>query len=88
MASRVPQLDLFGEPVTAPGGAPAATPLAPRPAAGIGPAPASQALIELGRTLPTALYLGTSSWSFPGWAGLVQSRWIVPGPYVEVLFSP
>jgi uncharacterized protein YecE (DUF72 family) len=74
MASSVPQLDLFGEPVTAPGGAPAATPRAPRPAAGIGPAPASQALIELGRTLPTALYLGTSSWSFPGWAGLVYDR--------------
>ncbi len=74
MASSVPQLDLFGEPVTAPGGAPAATPRAPRPAAGIGPAPASEALLELGRTLPVALYLGTSSWSFPGWAGLVYDR--------------
>ena len=53
---------------------PPGTPRAPRPAAGIGPAPASEALLELGRTLPAALYLGTSSWSFPGGAGVVYDR--------------
>jgi uncharacterized protein YecE (DUF72 family) len=31
-------------------------------------------LVELGRALPPALFLGTSSWSFPGWAGLVYDR--------------
>lgn len=31
-------------------------------------------LIELGTALPTNLYLGTSSWSYPGWAGMVWNR--------------
>ena len=35
------------------------------------PAPASSELETLGKQLPAALHLGTSSWSFPGWNGLV-----------------
>jgi len=31
----------------------------------------SEDVIEVGARLPQDLYLGTSSWSFPGWAGLV-----------------
>lgn len=29
---------------------------------------------ELGARLPTGVYFGTSSWSFPGWSGLVYRR--------------
>ncbi|HEX5716797.1 MAG TPA: DUF72 domain-containing protein [Thermoanaerobaculia bacterium] len=46
--------------------------LAPEPAKeGVGPADFSEELIELGRTLPEDLYLGGSTWSFPGWRDLV-----------------
>lgn len=31
-------------------------------------------LVELGRSLPPKLMLGTSSWSFPGWVGSVYDR--------------
>jgi uncharacterized protein YecE (DUF72 family) len=37
----------------------------------ISPATASPELVALGRSLPGNIHLGTSSWSFPGWAGLV-----------------
>ena len=40
---------------------------------GVRPAVPSPELAELARRLPTALYMGTSSWSFPGWQGLVWS---------------
>lgn len=40
----------------------------------VGPAAASQDLQELARALPRNLYLGTSSWFFPGWRGLVWDR--------------
>jgi uncharacterized protein YecE (DUF72 family) len=30
--------------------------------------------VELGRRLPADVFLGTSSWSFPGWTGLVWDR--------------
>lgn len=39
-------------------------------------------LRELGARLPTGLFLGTSSWSFPGWAGLVYDT-----PYDASLLS-
>ncbi|HWN44099.1 MAG TPA: DUF72 domain-containing protein, partial [Thermoanaerobaculia bacterium] len=46
--------------------------LAPEPAKeGVGPADFSAELIELGRTLPEDVYLGGSTWSFPGWRDLV-----------------
>ena len=50
------QLDLFGQ--------------APAPA-GLAPAAPDPELVRLGAALPANLYLGTSSWSFPGWRGLV-----------------
>jgi uncharacterized protein YecE (DUF72 family) len=40
-------------------------------AAKVRPAPADAAQQALARTLPPQLRLGTSSWFFPGWAGLI-----------------
>ena len=37
----------------------------------VGPAPISDDVRMLGRQMPRRLYLGASSWSFPGWHGLV-----------------
>lgn len=53
------QLSLFG-------GAPARTQQAP-----VAAAPVPPATRELAGRRPAGLYLGTSSWSFPGWDGLV-----------------
>ncbi|MGH7893402.1 MAG: DUF72 domain-containing protein [Candidatus Binatia bacterium] len=55
------QLDLFGR---------------PRPGARgpVGPAPVAPEVAGLGQRLPAGLYLGTSSWSFPGWRDLVYDR--------------
>jgi uncharacterized protein YecE (DUF72 family) len=36
--------------------------------------PTQSELIELGRAIPPAVMFGTSTWSYPGWAGLVYSR--------------
>ena len=41
---------------------------------GVGPAASSSAIKELGAQLPPLIHLGTSSWSFPGWAGLVYDK--------------
>ena len=38
------------------------------------PADADDELVQLGAALPPTLRLGTSSWSFPGWAGIVYDR--------------
>jgi uncharacterized protein YecE (DUF72 family) len=63
------QLPLFPVP------GPAPTPAKPAPGdAAIGPAAVSHDIEALGRQLPPALYLGTSSWYFPGWKGLVWDR--------------
>ena len=35
------------------------------------PADHDEGLVRLGRQLPPSVYLGTSSWSFPGWQGIV-----------------
>jgi len=43
-------------------------------AGGVGAAAASDEVAELGRRLPAGIYLGGSTWSFPGWAGLVYDR--------------
>lgn len=43
-------------------------------AAAIGPAAVEPALQALASRLPAKLYLGTSSWYFPGWAGIVYDR--------------
>jgi len=39
--------------------------------ADVAPADADEALHRLGRRLPDSVFLGTSSWSFPGWRGIV-----------------
>ena len=55
-----PQLDLFTPPAT------------PLPV--VGAAAVSPAMVALAHHLPSQLYLGTSSWTFPGWQGLVYDR--------------
>lgn len=40
----------------------------------VGPAPVEEAIRDLSRRLPPKLRLGTSSWTFNGWAGLVYNR--------------
>lgn len=61
------QLDLFaGDP------AHGSTSQAPASASGaVTPAPVSEEVWRMARELPAGLRLGTSSWTFPGWAGLV-----------------
>jgi len=39
----------------------------------VDPADFDAALVDLGTTLPGRIHLGTSSWSFPGWTGLVYA---------------
>src|SRR5262245_46060832 len=55
-----PQLDLFGESSTVAD-------------SGVTPAPVSADTVALARALPQSIHLGTSSWSFPGWRGLVYA---------------
>jgi uncharacterized protein YecE (DUF72 family) len=62
-----PQLELFGP---TPGVAAELEPVVEPPA----PAPTSETLRALGGLLPGDLRLGTSSWSFRGWTGLVYAR--------------
>ena len=40
---------------------------------GVDPAPVPDAVRRLGESLPDRIHLGTSSWSFPGWTGLVYA---------------
>ncbi len=39
----------------------------------VAPTATDSALLDLAHSLPKALHLGTSSWSFPGWKGLVYA---------------
>jgi uncharacterized protein YecE (DUF72 family) len=41
---------------------------------GVGAAAQPEEVEALGRELPRGIYLGGSTWSFPGWAGLVYDR--------------
>jgi len=52
------------------------------PASKVRAATPEHAVIELAAALPTNLYLGTSSWSYPGWAGIVWD-----GDYSESALS-
>jgi uncharacterized protein YecE (DUF72 family) len=75
------QFDLFGKDaplsealVAAPAGRSASQPA-------VGPAAPGARIAALGRALPARLHLGTSSWAFPGWAGIVYDR---PAPEGEL----
>lgn len=46
----------------------------PAQAAGVGPAAPAVAHVEASSALPREVRLGTSSWSFPGWRGIVYDR--------------
>jgi uncharacterized protein YecE (DUF72 family) len=59
------QIGLFPEALPPPGEG------APRPVAA---APAGEEEAAVAAALPAGLWLGTSSWSFPGWAGIVWER--------------
>jgi uncharacterized protein YecE (DUF72 family) len=60
------QFDLFGAvPVPPP---------ASSPRAAVAPAPVPAEVVALGSALPPGVRLGTSSWAFPGWAGIVYER--------------
>ncbi|MBL4847797.1 MAG: hypothetical protein JKY65_19965 [Planctomycetes bacterium] len=48
--------------------------LPPEPLGAVGPAEIPKDLHALGERLPSDLRLGTSSWSFSGWEGLVYDR--------------
>jgi len=68
------QFDLFGLPVqAAPAAAPQPRANAPRKrrAREILAAPPSQDVLALAAQLPPQVHLGTSTWSFPGWNGIV-----------------
>lgn len=75
MSERDPsQLDLFT-------GAPSATPARGRRRGQeepVGPAEQPEEVRALGEQLHPGLYLGTSSWTFPGWKGLVYDREATP----------
>ena len=63
------QFDLFGAPESPPAGACDASNAAkPR---GVLPAPLQPEAEALARRLPAIMHLGTSTWSFPGWRGIV-----------------
>jgi uncharacterized protein YecE (DUF72 family) len=46
----------------------------PRAPVRVGPADVGDHLLRVAERLPDALRLGTSSWSFPGWEGMVYDR--------------
>ncbi|XXF80595.1 DUF72 domain-containing protein [Myxococcaceae bacterium GXIMD 01537] len=63
------QLDLFtGAPVETP------APAKARKQEPVGPAAVDERVRAVGTALPRGVYLGTSSWTFPGWAGLVYDK--------------
>ena len=50
------------------------TPAGNTPVPDVAPAPVAAPLAGLATRLPPGLYLGTSSWYFPGWAGIVYNK--------------
>jgi uncharacterized protein YecE (DUF72 family) len=65
----MPQFDLFGEPINGAGDSPKTTSRKSE----VHAAPPSAESIAVAGQLPQQLYLGTSSWSYPGWDGLVYA---------------
>jgi uncharacterized protein YecE (DUF72 family) len=45
-----------------------------KPQRGVGPVIQEPGIHDLGRELPGAIHMGTSTWSFPGWAGIVYDK--------------
>ncbi|MDO5289007.1 MAG: DUF72 domain-containing protein [Pseudomonadota bacterium] len=78
------QAPLFADPAPCAPIADASAPRSPRrsAAARIQPAPGSPGLQALAARLPPLLHMGTSSWHFPGWDGLVWD-----GDYAESRLS-
>ena len=70
------QIGLFGPDEDAPeddaGGADEKT--SAKPGRGVGPVKQEDAIHALGKALPAPIHLGTSTWSFPGWAGIVYDK--------------
>ncbi|MCL4802391.1 MAG: DUF72 domain-containing protein [Burkholderiales bacterium] len=64
------QFDLFGADAVPPATSSARS----GPSRPVAPAAPEARVAALGRALPARLYLGTSSWAFPGWAGIVYDR--------------
>jgi uncharacterized protein YecE (DUF72 family) len=62
------QIGLFGA------AAEPATPATGKAARGIGPAAQDDQTRRIAAQLPATIHLGTSSWSFPGWAGIVYDK--------------
>lgn len=71
------QDDLFGSPPS-----PAPAPGRKHPSGPVLPAPADAALVALAAALAPQLRLGTSSWAYPGWNGLVWD-----GDYPDAVLS-
>jgi len=62
-SGRERQLSLFGQ-----------EPTSPSDRLPVGPAEVAEELEQIAGQLPASIHLGTSSWSFPGWKGLVYDR--------------
>lgn len=75
-----PQLDLFG--VDAGLADDAARKGGRRPSGPIGPAETPAELAALAERVPKNMYFGTSSWAYPGWAGIVYDQ-----PYAQQRLS-
>ncbi len=65
------QFDLFGVPAVSEPAAPPSKPVRQAKLRGVLPAPLEPELDALARHLPDAIHLSTSTWSFPGWRGIV-----------------
>ncbi len=66
--------DLFGFPIDdQPASKTSAAAGSRRRAEPLSPAIATEAVIRTAQTMPPTIHLGTSSWSFPGWEGLVYA---------------
>ena len=70
MSGREPQPDLFGGGSQDPPAARAPRARAAR-GGGVAPQPVDTGLTALAARLPSTVRFGTSTWSFPGWAGIV-----------------
>ncbi len=68
------QLDLFASPSPAPAPTPARSPEAASPVERAALEETYARAADLAARLPPEVYFGTSSWSFPGWAGIAYAK--------------